>query len=297
MPALESLKRLISSAEDLQSVVGTMKTLAAVSIHQYEEAVESLTDYFEAIEDGLRMVLWQSPENLGRSESNRDGGTGAIVFGSDQGMCGQFNEQITAFALDHLQRQHRMSGETAFLVIGARASARLSDAGVTIDAELETPGSASGISTLVQDALLKIDTWRTNRRLNRVLLFYNQRETASSYQPHVRQLLPVDHSHIAALRPTRWPRRSLPTHRMGGDRLFSVLIRQYLFVTLFRACAESLAGENASRIASMQAAERNIEERLNELRTDYNQQRQTAITEELLDVVTGFEALKNGQEP
>ncbi|MBI1314321.1 F0F1 ATP synthase subunit gamma [bacterium] len=292
MPVLESLKRKISSAEDLQSVVGTMKTLAAVSIHQYEDAVASLTDYFETVEEGLRMVLWSSAGNLRLSEPDRDAGTGAIVFGSDQGMCGQFNEQVTAFARDHLQTRPWGPDEPAFLVIGARASARLADAGVRIDAELAAPSSASGISSLIQEVLLRIDDWWTNREMSRVVLFYNQRETASSYRPHARQLLPVDQTHIAGLCPGRWPRRSLPIHRMDGDRLFSMLIRQYLFVTLFRACAESLVGENASRIASMQAAERNIEELLNELRTGYNQQRQTAITEELLDVVTGFEALR-----
>jgi len=79
---------------------------------------------------------------------------------------------------------------------------------------------------------------------------------------------------------------------MNRETLLSRLIQQYLFVSLFRACAESLAGENASRIASMQAAERNIKERLLNLQAEFNQRRQTAITEELLDVVSGFEALE-----
>jgi F-type H+-transporting ATPase subunit gamma len=69
-----------------------------------------------------------------------------------------------------------------------------------------------------------------------------------------------------------------------------------LFVSLFTACAESLASENASRIAAMQAAEKNIEQRLDELRGAFNLMRQSAITEELLDVVTGFEALSNERE-
>jgi F-type H+-transporting ATPase subunit gamma len=78
---------------------------------------------------------------------------------------------------------------------------------------------------------------------------------------------------------------------MNTQVLFSRLVTQFLFVSLFRACAESLAGENASRIAAMQAAERNIDDRLQELRADYSRRRQTTITEELLDVVTGYEAL------
>jgi F-type H+-transporting ATPase subunit gamma len=78
---------------------------------------------------------------------------------------------------------------------------------------------------------------------------------------------------------------------MDWNRLFSSLIRQFLFVSLYRAFAESLASENASRLASMQGAERNIEERLIELNTQFHQQRQMSITEELLDIVAGFETL------
>ena len=68
------------------------------------------------------------------------------------------------------------------------------------------------------------------------------------------------------------------------------MVQQHLFLQLFRACAESLASENASRIAAMQQAESNIQQRLSNLNSEFNQSRQTAITEELLDIITGFEA-------
>jgi F-type H+-transporting ATPase subunit gamma len=78
---------------------------------------------------------------------------------------------------------------------------------------------------------------------------------------------------------------------MDWRRLFSALIRQYLFVALYRAFAESLASENASRLASMHAAEKNIQSHLSRLTVDYHQGRQQLITEELLDIVAGFETL------
>jgi F-type H+-transporting ATPase subunit gamma len=78
---------------------------------------------------------------------------------------------------------------------------------------------------------------------------------------------------------------------MDRERLFSALIHQYLFVSLSQALAESLASEHASRLAAMQHAERHIQERLEELRAQFRQQRQLAITTELLDIVAGFEAL------
>ena len=73
------------------------------------------------------------------------------------------------------------------------------------------------------------------------------------------------------------------------------LIREYLFVSLFRACAESLASENASRLAAMQRADKNIDELLEELNRTFHRLRQSGIDEELFDVISGFEAL-NAEE-
>ncbi|WP_339909537.1 F0F1 ATP synthase subunit gamma [Symmachiella dynata] len=295
MQSLEALKRKIGSAEDLQSVVSTMKTLAAVSIRQYETAVESLTDHVQTVEDGLRMALWHSSVPLQSPAVDR--GTGAIVFGSDQGMCGQFNEQIVNYAIESLPRVKDGRDLWSFAAVGARAALHLQEAGFHVDSELPVPGSATGITPLVQDLLLKLDDWHTRRRFGRIVLYFNRRQSASSYHPHQMQLLPLDAKRVEQLKQRTWPARTLPMFTMGRSRLFSSLIHQYLFISLFRACAESLAGENASRIASMQSAERNIEERLAELRAGYNQLRQTSITEELLDVVTGFEALMQELKP
>ena len=69
------------------------------------------------------------------------------------------------------------------------------------------------------------------------------------------------------------------------------LLREYLFVSLFRACAESLASENASRLAAMQRADKNIDELLENLNGKFHRLRQAGIDEELFDVISGFEAL------
>jgi F-type H+-transporting ATPase subunit gamma len=106
-------------------------------------------------------------------------------------------------------------------------------------------------------------------------------------------LLPLDMEWFRGLAKKKWTSRSIPIFTMDWDDLFSSLIRQYMFFSLYRALIESLASENASRLASMQKAEKNIEERLNELHIQYHSLRQESITMELLDIVTGFEALTN----
>ena len=298
MQNLEHLKRQIGNAEDLQGVARTMKTLAAVSIRQYETAAESLAQYQETLELGLQMLLWHTSDVPAVPQA---GGArqriGAIVFGSDQGMCGQFNEQIASYAMQVLTSLAAEPGNRSVLAVGRRAAGRLIDAGQPLEGEWEAPTSVSGITGLVQDLLTEIDQWRTRERLERILLLYNRRLSAASFEPGQYQLLPLAQETLADLRARPLPTRTLPMFTIERSRLVSAVIRQLLFAALFRGCTESLAAENASRIASMQAAERNIARQLDELRMQYHQQRQTAVTEELLDVATGFEALTQQDRP
>jgi F-type H+-transporting ATPase subunit gamma len=88
----------------------------------------------------------------------------------------------------------------------------------------------------------------------------------------------------------------LPEVVGGGSETLRALIREYLFVSLFRACADSLASENASRLAAMQRADKNIDELLGTLTSDFHRLRQSGIDEELFDVISGFEALVGHEE-
>lgn len=289
MKTVESIKSSIRSAEDLGSVVRTMKTLAAVNIRQYEAAVEALSEYSRTIQTGLRMLLRDGAGERPGSGSPGSS-TGMIVFGSDQGMCGQFNEQICRYTEELPDRQESRS--VPVLCVGHRVSDLLRDNRIPVERTFDLPGSAEGTTSLVHDLLPVIDEWRETHRIGRILVAHNLRQSASTWKPHSFQLLPLQ------LPPSERPSRResatacLPYWTMPTPVLFSRLVRQFLFVSLFRACAESQAGENASRIAAMQSAERNISDRLRTLRTQHAQTRQNSITEELLDVVTGFEALQ-----
>lgn len=288
MPNLEHLRRRIDTANDLRSVVSTMKTLAAVRIQQFENAVEALAEYYRTIELGFRIVLPHIAASPRPAQSS--GPALVVVFGSDQGMCGQFNEDIVT----HVQQQfpdHQGRRPRVLLVTGARAEGLFLDAGWKVTRCYEVPASASDITNLVWRMLPDIERHQRESHLERLLVCYHHRTSAASFAPQQVQLLPLDEEQMQDWRREPWQSRSLPTFRTPPHELLSRLVKEHLFVSLFRACAESLASENASRIAAMQAAEKNIAERLEELRTSYNHLRQTQITEELLDVVSGFEAL------
>jgi F-type H+-transporting ATPase subunit gamma len=122
-------------------------------------------------------------------------------------------------------------------------------------------------------------------------LFYNRPTSGAVYAPVNQRLLPLDENWRRNLADLPWPTGNLPEVVGAGSETLRALIREYLFVSLFRACAESLASENASRLAAMQRADKNIDELLEDLNGRFHRLRQSSIDEELFDVISGFEAL------
>ncbi len=295
MKSVESLKRQIRTAEDLESVVRTMKALAAVNIRQYEAAAESLGRYQNTIEQTVRMLVWNDPEIATIPLASRFTRLGLIAFGSDQGMCGGFNESISDFVVE-TARQLRDDGvNVRLIVLGRRLADRLYEAGHAIDHLFDLPGSVSGMTNVLQGLLPWIDRWRTDHGFESVVVCHHRRIARTNYEPTKRTLLPVSPQEFLGEPSRRWNGRSLPLVTMPPDQLWRAVVRQYLFVSLFQACAESQASENAARITAMQTAETHIHERLGEFQLDYQQMRQTSVTEELLEVITGFEALTSSR--
>ncbi len=293
MAKLEALRKRISSVEQLQSVVKTMKALAAVSIRQYERASESMTDYTQAVEWGIQVCLVNNPLPSGRTGAEPPGPIGAIVFGSDQGMCGPFNEQIVDHAMNHPDLKGGDPDHRVFLAIGFRLLPSLEARTAKVEDTLNLPSAVGNITWKVQDILAAIDRWRAQSCVERLLLFHHGYQS-SSYEPRTVRLLPLDEPWLLDLQQRDWPTHCLPMVRSDWESTFRAFVRQYLFASIYRAFAESLAAENASRLRAMQAAEQNIEDRLGELNTRFNEQRQSVITEELLDVVSGYETLLGG---
>ena len=293
METIESLRQRIRRTHDLQAVVKTMKALATISIRHYERAATSLETYNRVVEMGLHIALRNRPNGVSISTETPHERLGAVIFGSDQGMCGQFNERLVAYAVDRMNSMQIRRENRSILSVGLRTTARLEEAGQPIAHAFPCPSSVAGITSDVQELLLHIDDWRSQQRVDQILLFYNKQESGAAYAPQTTYMLPLDLIWLRELEEASWPSRVLPTFRMDWEEIFAALIREHFFVSLYRAFAQSLASENAARLAAMQTAERNIEEKLEELNGRYQRQRQNTITSELLDIVSGFEALRD----
>jgi F-type H+-transporting ATPase subunit gamma len=314
---LANLRRKIDRARDLGSVVSTMKALAAANLAQYEKSVRSLDDYYRTVQLGLSVCVRSrtpalaasagevrsdegagtSPGGSGSPHSPRapDSITGAIVFGSDQGLVGQFNDIVADHAAATLALH---GGRKKIWAVGERVHDRLSDKQLPLDGLFAVPLSVKAVTPLVGQLLLHIMApgileggAQGKNELAGLYLFYNRSRSGTAYEPVAQRLLPLDKAWRRSLAELPWPSKNLPEVVGDAPSTLEALVREYLFVSLFRACAESMASENASRLTAMERAERNINQLLDELQKTFYRQRQSKIDEELFDVIAGVEAL------
>jgi F-type H+-transporting ATPase subunit gamma len=285
------MRRKIAGAGDLQSVVRTMKAVAASSIGQYEKSVSALGDYYRTVELGLRACFRESgpaPLIAERKGKTVSGPIGAVVFGSDQGLVGQFNDVVADYAVKMLAA---LPAKAEVWAVGERVHERLADAGLPLMGLFSVPNSVTAITPLVGQILVESEARQRHGEVTELHLFHNRPTSGAVYAPVGQRLLPLDEQWQRKLAELPWPTRNLPEVMSGGTATLRALIREYLFVSIFQACAESLESENASRLAAMQRADKNIDELLEDLNRTFHRLRQDGIDEELFDVISGFEAL------
>ena len=277
---LETLARQKESTTSLLSLVKTMKALAGASVRSYQSAAASLDAYEATLETGLQVLFRGGQiQETGPSSQSR----GAVVIGTDQGMCGPFNEAVLS------QLSCESEPPVVCFVVGTRLLAGVEPLGWKIGETSSLPSSVTGISALILELLEEIDGWR--QKGIDIVDVYSNVFNGSHYRSECQRLWPLDTQLLAELMARPWPSRSLPMWAGDWNDCLHRLSRQWLFIRLYRCVASSLAAEQTARLTSMQAAEKNIGERLEDLERRFNSKRQENINSELLDIVSGFETL------
>lgn len=284
MAELRELQRKLDSIKGLREIVAAMRNLAAIYVRRAEATLDAIRPYSEVVETAVELVLGRA--GVTAIEPDPDGVAVAIVFASDQGLCGAYNERIVRAAMEFTANA---AGRVDVIAIGNRGASLLKMRGVEPIMTVSSPTSLEGIKAQVSGLAADVYDTYSEQGAGAMFFIYNTYEGAGRFVESVRPVLPPRRDQLTRAGGRRF--RCDPILTASPEALLGDLAEEYLFVQLYRALLESHASENGARLLSMTAAASNIDDRLVDLTQQYQSVRQDAITSELLDVVGGAEAL------
>lgn len=279
---VSDLRARMRSLGELREVVGAMRSLAAVRIQQAQETLEAIREYASVVERALcDSAPYPPPGSDATVVEQPPPMTGVVAFGSEHGFVGAYNDRVLDRALGQVD-----GPRDSIFVVGARAA--------LLAKELEHPIAwtcpmASHVGG-VDDVALRTAAEIANgvaEGLTRVVLVYTRSARGEASQVVAETLLPFDVRPYASTRGRRPP----PLSNLRPRALFDRLVEELTFAQLARAATESFASENAARLAAMDSAHENIDNKLVDLVRLEREGRQEEITTELLDIVTGAEVV------
>jgi len=208
-----------------------------------------------------------------------------LLFASDQGLCGNYNDRIVAAGVAFAEE----TGQVEFATIGHRGKDLLAMRGRETLLDLDCPTTLESIKARVRGLAARVYERYVNRGFQRLFFAYNMYESVGRFNEHVRQILPPGRETLLSHQHPSF--RSEPLLTVPPAEALGHLLEEYFFIQLYRALLESHVSENGARLASMTIASTNIEEKFTLIAQHYHQARQGQITSDLLDVVSGAEAL------
>ncbi len=284
----EALKKRIKTTNDLYGIVTTMKLLSSVSVGQYEKALLSLNQYTHTIKLAFHGLFQQEFFSLNdRINGQKSGKTLVVAIGSDNGLVGRFNRDL----MQTIQQEYAKSS-IKLITVGKRMTTTFLGKNIKPEFSYSNSNTLNEISSLADTLLTKINQLISADNFEKVVLFYNQKEN-NSFKTEKLQLLPFSTDVLEKFKKTPWSGRMIPLISPENENLFSELSQEYLIVFLIRALTSSLACEHYIRMLHMQQAEKNIEKKLAQLDLIYQQERQNQITNELIDIVSGAQAMNS----
>jgi F-type H+-transporting ATPase subunit gamma len=286
MPSLKDIRRRITSVKKTQQITRAMRMVAGAKLRRAEEAILAARPYADQMRDTLAEVARaqrdaEHPLLVPHAELRR---VEVVVISSDRGLCGAFNANVIKHA-DRLVRERAGRGQQASLVCAGRKAGDFFRKrrpgelrGVHAHDGWVSYPKAAGIAREVAARYVAGES-------DEVLLVYNEFVNAMTQRPREVQLLPFAPPAVEGDRPLPFEIEPSP------ERLLEVLVPKAVEVEVYRALLESQSGEHAARMTAMESATRNTEELISSLTLKFNRARQAAITKELVEIVSGAEAL------
>ncbi|WP_455269889.1 F0F1 ATP synthase subunit gamma [Rhizobium herbae] len=294
MPSLKDLKNRIASVKATQKITKAMKMVAAAKLRRAQEAAEAARPYSQR----MAIVLANIAEAVGTDDSaprlmtgnGRDQTHLLVVCTAERGLCGGFNSQIARFARDHV-RKLLVDGKTVKIIcVGKKGFdiLRREFASLIIDRVDLREVKRIGFDNADLIGKKVIGLFEKGE-FDVCTLFYSEFKSVISQVPTALQLIPAAAPAVA--KTDEASAAAIYEYEPDAGEILNDLIPRNISVQVFRALLENVAGEMGAKMSAMDNATRNAGEMINKLTLSYNRQRQAQITKELIEIISGAEAL------
>ncbi|MBR1600818.1 MAG: F0F1 ATP synthase subunit gamma [Alphaproteobacteria bacterium] len=291
--AVEILRRRIKTTQDLRDIVSNMKMLSSVSILQYEQADKSLDKYLRNLRDAFHILALHHYLPQVSDKKNKNSRYLFLLIGSDNGMVGRFNREIVENAQNYIRQKHISLNDALFITIGKRMNALAENSHLKVYCSYAVSNSVKAVAMLAENVILNIDEVIRKERISDVIVVSHHRGEHNVINVELKQIIPFDMKRLQKLQNKKWETNNIPQIGVDAGKMFAELVNESLMIRVGKEINSSLAAEHYTRMTNMQNAEKNIDENLEELNLEYQQQRQEEITDELIDVISGVEAMKD----
>jgi len=298
MPSLKAIRKRIVSVKNTRKITRALKLVAAAKLRRSQDAIIAARPYSQA----LARVVSELSGVAGKDahplfEERELKRAEIIVVVSDRGLAGAFNSNVIKAVERHAANELTSASEVSLRIVGKKANQHFSRRNAHIASFDAAPTPAGALPLARETANRVIDDFLTGK-VDRVFVVYNEFKSAISQGVVVKQVLPVVPEKVDAGKAD--PRADKAeasyspdfSYEPSKEELLTRLVPLFVEIGFYRASLESIASEFGARMTAMENATKNAGEMIGKLTLQYNRARQAAITKELLEIISGAEALK-----
>ena len=293
MPNLKELKNRISSVKSTRKITSAMKMVAASKLRRAQELAESSRVYA----DSLSFILSSLAGNTKNSSDLPEILTGRenskisllIINSSDRGLCGGFNSNIFRNAKKWISDQQGQGKSVKIMTVGKKASSFYKKTDLDIVASFEDLNSNDRQLQVSEEIKNKIMELFENNEIDEVSILFNKFVSAISQEPTYQSLIPLSNDETSE--DESESNNAIFEFEPDKNELLDYLVPRNFLTQIYRSVLESSASEHAARMTSMDNATRNAGDMIDRLTLTYNRTRQAFITKELIEIISGAEAV------
>ena len=293
MPNLKELKNRISSVKSTRKITSAMKMVAASKLRRAQELAESSRVYADSLSFILSSLAGNTknsadlPEILTGRENSKI--SLLIINSSDRGLCGGFNSKLFRNAKKWISDQQGQGKSVKIMTVGKKASSFYKKTDLDIVARFEVLNSNDRQLQVSEEIKNKIIELFESNEIDEVSILFNKFVSAISQEPTYQSLIPLSNEETSE--DESEVNNAVFEFEPDKNELLEYLVPRNFLTQIYRSVLESSASEHAARMTSMDNATRNAGDMIDRLTLTYNRTRQAFITKELIEIISGAEAV------